>query len=830
MAGAFVYQTAFNRGELDTALAGRSDWQSYFGGAQKLRNMICRPQGGAYKRAGTEMVAETLDPDKPSIFIRFQFAVTQVYMLEFSEYRFRVLMDGGVVKYPAGHSLAGQEVVIESPYSAEQMQRVRVAQTEDVMIFTHPDHQPRSLTRKDHHIWVFEALLFGAGINPPDGLRFTKDGLNQVQYVVSAVKSNNDESLPGDVLTAGKATGVTMPLPVGGFQSLTITQLHSYAVQWAIPWPAQWDIWNMTTTQIRSQYLLQLGFTGGYIHNKTIWNIKDPSDFWWKSDKDDYSFWMYTVAIPSTDKGWGGVLATMRTGIANTVAANNAIAQASGHSTLEWNPVADAVRYKVYRSFTTDNGTFFYLIGTTTQTTFDDDNLGYVDTTTPQTSKEPFTGPGNYPGVCAFYDQRLILARTNNQPNTVWGSRTGAWRNFNTNVVDEDGENQSGSISDTSAWEFTLYADEVNEILWCKSMNDLLFGTAGGEFRMGGGGYTITPTNVNATRQSNYGCSSINPVLVGQSVIGAGSGNRSLLAYQWEYSGDAYRGTSISHMAGHLFEGRRMAGFDCQADVDSIIWVVMSDGALLSLTFMSEEKVLSWSRHDTDGRFEAVAAMKDLAGNNEMWFIVAREINGVTRRFIERLKTVQTAKDDIADAWYVDCGLTRYGDPQNEFSGLDHLEGKTVVCLGDGNVFENLVVRSGTVTLPKAVRRATIGLPYTAELETMEMEPMNGLPIAQMAKEKVLASVLFYHSRECHYGHEGALTRLELGFRTEPHPRPIQPKTIRKNFLLPKPLGDNRATLRLACAAPVPFGVLSAALELNIESAHPHPGRAIGVV
>ena len=55
-------------------------------------------------------------------------------------------------------------------------------------------------------------------------------------------------------------------------------------------------------------------------------------------------------------------------------------------------------------------------------------------------------------------------------------------------------------------------------------------------------------------------------------------------------------------------------------------------------------------------------------------------------------------------------------------SGLDHLEGEAVSCLANGGVVNGLTVSAGAVTLPSAASRVHIGLPYTAEIETLDME------------------------------------------------------------------------------------------------------------
>jgi len=61
----------------------------------------------------------------------------------------------------------------------------------------------------------------------------------------------------------------------------------------------------------------------------------------------------------------------------------------------------------------------------------------------------------------------------------------------------------------------------------------------------------------------------------------------------------------------------------------------------------------------------------------------------------------------------------RAGD---EVSGLDHLEGKTVAILGDGSVVPSQVVSGGAVALDGPYSKVIVGLPYTARLESLNLE------------------------------------------------------------------------------------------------------------
>lgn len=65
-----------------------------------------------------------------------------------------------------------------------------------------------------------------------------------------------------------------------------------------------------------------------------------------------------------------------------------------------------------------------------------------------------------------------------------------------------------------------------------------------------------------------------------------------------------------------------------------------------------------------------------------------------------------------AGEWTLDTPIT-------EIQGLRHLEGETVSILGDGNVFPPQTVVNGMLTLPDAVTRAIIGLPYQCIAKTL---------------------------------------------------------------------------------------------------------------
>lgn len=64
--------------------------------------------------------------------------------------------------------------------------------------------------------------------------------------------------------------------------------------------------------------------------------------------------------------------------------------------------------------------------------------------------------------------------------------------------------------------------------------------------------------------------------------------------------------------------------------------------------------------------------------------------------------------------WTLDAAVTT-------LSGLGHLEGAEVTILGDGNVMPRQTVVNGAVTLPNAVTRIIVGLPYKCQAKTLPL-------------------------------------------------------------------------------------------------------------
>ena len=86
--------------------------------------------------------------------VRFEFSITQAYILEFGNLYIRVYKDNGRV------STAGKPVEIVTPFTTAQIFDVYFAQSADTLYISHASHAPRKLTRTSDIAWTLATLSF----------------------------------------------------------------------------------------------------------------------------------------------------------------------------------------------------------------------------------------------------------------------------------------------------------------------------------------------------------------------------------------------------------------------------------------------------------------------------------------------------------------------------------------------------------------------------------------------------------------------------------------------------------------------------------------------
>ena len=371
--------------------------------------------------------------------------------------------------------------------------------------------------------------------------------------------------------------------------------------------------------------------------------------------------------------------------------------------TIDWAAVTGASRYNVYKL----QGGLYGYIGQTSGTSIVDDNIAPDLSKTPPIYDAVFSGAGDYPGAASYFEQRRCFAGTTNRPQNIWMTKSGSESNMSYSLPTRDDDRIA----------FRVAAREANTIRHIVPLTQLLLLTSSSEWRVTSvNSDAITPTTISVRPQSYVGASNVQPVLINNTLIYGASrgGHVRELAYNWQANG--FVTGDLSLRSAHLFDGAEVVDMAYAKAPWPIVWCVSSGGKLLGLTYVPEQQVGAWHQHDTDGAFESCAVVAEGA-EDVLYCVVRRTINGAQVRYIERMASRQFI--DQQDGFFVDAGLTYRGAPSDTISGLSHLEGATVSILADGAVHPQRVVTGGSITLDNEASVVHVGLPITADLQTL---------------------------------------------------------------------------------------------------------------
>ncbi len=356
---------------------------------------------------------------------------------------------------------------------------------------------------------------------------------------------------------------------------------------------------------------------------------------------------------------------------------------------------------------------------------------------------------GNYPSCATYFQQRKIFAGSLSSPQTLWMTQPGDYHNMDVSNISR----ASDAIT------ITIAANQVNAIKWMVPMNNLLLMTSGGNWAIMGGYLTqpvaVSPGNTVAVLQTLIGCADLPPIVINYDILYVQAKGSIVRDLAYNFYAQVYTGTDMSILSNHLFFGHTMQRWAYAEQPFYQIWIVRDDGILLSLTYLKEQDVYAWAHHDSPGnngsdQFLSVASIPEqqVAGINmdSVYFVVQRTIPGINGgspvKYIERMdgrNFLTNGVSDVTKAWFVDCALRYSGSPATVISGLDHLNGATVSILADGSVQPQQVVTGGSITLEYAASLVTVGLPYTAQMRTLCMEPEGMVMAVQDYRKKISA-------------------------------------------------------------------------------------------
>lgn len=271
-----------------------------------------------------------------------------------------------------------------------------------------------------------------------------------------------------------------------------------------------------------------------------------------------------------------------------------------------------------------------------------------IDTTIqpPRFAISPDTFP---PATATFFQQRLLLGGSNAAPETIYASYTGSRKNFTTTTP----------IQDDSTVTVSMQGRQVNQIKHMLDLGKLVVLSSGGEHTIESNSGILTPTDVIPKQYSYQGASGLSPLLVGNSALYVQARGSVVRDLGFEFEVDGYRGNELTIAAPHLVEGFTLDAWGYQQVPHSIAWMKRSDGKMIALTYVKEQQIFGWHRHDAnEALIEDVCVIPE-GGEDVLYWIVKRTIGGATKRYIERMSTRTIS--DIVEAIFMDSALTYDG-------------------------------------------------------------------------------------------------------------------------------------------------------------------------
>lgn len=318
-----------------------------------------------------------------------------------------------------------------------------------------------------------------------------------------------------------------------------------------------------------------------------------------------------------------------------------------------------------------------------------------------------------YPSCGCFGKSRLYMGGIRDFPQCILASNIDDYFNFDlgTGLADEG---------------IMYILDTFSPIKYMKFNQTLLVFTTDTEHFLN---YTssgvITPETFNMSTASKHG-SSCEPIdLDGVTVFSEKSGHI-LRSFVYDDNMRNYNAENVSVLAPHLIKGviKMASRKSYEKNPNNLGYLLNSDGTITLFNLLMEQNLRAFSRCETQGQYVGLCSIGD-----EVYCLCDRDINGTTKRFIERfdddyeldcaIKKTSLTKTTDWTGLSVFNGMDmdvigddvfysgKYPVSNGEMTGVSGLEGVQPDILGEGDGFKKVEVGFGY--LPEIT---TVGLEY----------------------------------------------------------------------------------------------------------------------
>lgn len=303
-----------------------------------------------------------------------------------------------------------------------------------------------------------------------------------------------------------------------------------------------------------------------------------------------------------------------------------------------------------------------------------------------------------WPSAVALYEGHLWWAGK----DKWYGSVSDDFANF-----DPEFEGDAGPISRS------IGSGPVDVINWLLPMQRLMAGTDGSIIagRSNTLDEPLTGTNFNPKAAVTQGSARIPGVKIDDTGVFVQSGGYRVLSLI-QTDASSYGIEDLSQLAPDIGASGIVA-LSIQRQPDTRIHAVRSNGTAAVMIYDKSEDVKCWIEVETDGSIEDAIVMPGVGGEDAVYYLVRRTINGGTKRYLERWAPEREA---------IGGAVSKIADSFIEYDGgnLTHLEGRAVVGWYSGVAYADpvIVIDGMAAGIPIG---AIVGLPYEGRFKSTRL-------------------------------------------------------------------------------------------------------------
>ena len=820
-----IVRNDFVAGEIDPSLWGRHDGEMFFHGASKIENFIPRKTGGVRKRAGTELLWHlAADVKQEYRIVPFSFDKENFGLVAFSRKRGTA---GAVYAQFYAHKADGtsatttrRAVSVFTLSATEGLDDLKYLQVGDTILFTYHGH--RAFEAKitfPTQTGVAPIMVFSSiknNIKPAAAPSLNAKPMNFQPEGNGYVASSRTYRLWGvkdGVLSEPTQTraDITLAWISGAFIDVTFQPdwtAHDYYILGKLQGGQYGEVTQFYPSRnagARSDS--SWSFPEGHAsHTMTIdgvsYTVPTSASSWTATDTEvldtngrsatgkfaDTIYCEYTKARTAPILSillWVGVKATNETtdevesvGYNGSVTAHFQYRNAnediatwtisgqygdSSHTLSIQTPAAATSNgvYTIY--FTNANGEPVaipvrgaILCSDSATMLFHDDNI-QPGTLAGEQDAITVGDTGMDVDIINTWQQRLVAASAEQSPFTMWFSALGDLYNFYVNRPQ----------TEDNAFEATIASTEANRILHIVSQKWLLAFTESGEYVIGSSGSSFAYNTISIKKTSSVGAHpDIVPTSTESDVLFVAADGRSVYKMDYSLERDAVTPSSVSTRAQHITEIHRIRKIAYQRFPDSVLWSLLDDGSLASMTFDPDENVCGWARQSLAGG--AGLVVEDLFATGSIRadtdtdttsdiILVLRDPERPGDVWIERLRPCVVA--DQPETLAAECidhdgyGAADWpagGDPAGEVEATlttMRLDPEGTDMIGkQSNVYDSVlrIRRSGLV----AVRPAESDLPWSGTVTQPDARPVEEGGTVSLVERDVKLLPRAFHNRQ----------------------------------------------------------------------------------